>query len=199
MNQQEQIAMLREALEEMIKHGLTYETGIQAKNSLAATSQPANEAVPVALPEAHHGLGWNLASGPKDWKETAYAWRDKYLVALEELAELRTALPAQEPSNITDAHMVLSELDNLIHDVTGDEGDDDAFKYIRSALTELMAYRGKEPSADALDAKRYRYLRDTYSWSNVLWEAIDSPDGEDYAYRLDEAVDAAIRQQEGGE
>jgi hypothetical protein len=47
---------------------------------------------------------------------------------------------------------------------------------------------------DAIDANRYRYLRDTEMWGVIIWESLDFPNEHGgHAAALDSAVDASIR------
>lgn len=48
---------------------------------------------------------------------------------------------------ITADNPVVGMLDELIHEITGDEGEDDPFTFLRRALVELMEYRRKDDEA----------------------------------------------------
>lgn len=61
------------------------------------------------------------------------------------------ASPATAPEAMTSDQQADEKLEMLIHKITGYEGEDDAFTYLRGALSELMDYRQK---ADAVHAQQ---------------------------------------------
>lgn len=103
-----------------------------------------------------------------------------------------TAAPVQAQGVLTD-----EQIDALWAESRHFPTDDYRWRHFARAILAAQA-----PANDALDAARYRYIRDTGTLESAVWEALEGYsdtggeiDQAEYAAGMDAAIDAALKEQ----